>query len=167
LFIWLNADEVILFLFGVEWSESAWILKIIILSCFGLIIESYTRSYLKAAGESSIILRLELFKRFFGISALFVCMPFGLKFLLWVIVFLSIFNAVINAFFMCKYLDIKFDKFISNISTPLILIVAQISYAAYSADFTISIVMYVFYSIFSIVFSLLIYKEARGLHDKK
>lgn len=167
LFIWLNAESVVVFLFGAGWSQSAWILKIVILSSFGLIIESYTRSYLKASGNSRIILQLEVFKRIFGICILFYSIKYGLATILWVIVFLSFFNAAINIFFMCKYLEINIYNFLLNISLSLALVLFQIAYGTYFTDYKVSMLLYVIYFIFSLIFSFSLYKETRRIYDKE
>lgn len=93
-----NSDFVIYILFGENWLESAWMLKIVILSGYGLITESVTRVILKSYGYSSIILKLELLKRSIGVVILLVASIYGLEYVLISFVALTVLFSAINIY---------------------------------------------------------------------
>ncbi|AHG22948.1 hypothetical protein Z042_21200 [Chania multitudinisentens RB-25] len=105
-FIYINTDFFVETLFGKQWDHTIPLLKILTLSSFGIIIESYLRCLMKSQGQGKLILKLEVYKRIFGIITLCVSSLFGLEAIVWSILTLSIINSSVNTYFSANMLNV-------------------------------------------------------------
>ncbi|EGQ7970264.1 lipopolysaccharide biosynthesis protein [Vibrio cholerae] len=125
--IMVNAEFIIETILGDGWSETTEILSLLSFSLFGLIIESYSRCFLKSLGEASIILRQELFKRIVGIFVLSVASFFGLYSVIYSFVALTVLYAIINGVAFCRVVKIRvFDYYLMTIPSIAISLITMI-----------------------------------------
>lgn len=112
--------QIVGLLFGDVWSESGWMLGIISFAGFGMIVEAVTRSFLKAYGFAGTILKLELYKRLFGLIIIFISIPFGIKWVLVAYVLSTVLSAIFNLIQVAKKTQYKLKSLFKDILTPLL-----------------------------------------------
>lgn len=113
------SQTIISILFGEKWIKSAPMLSIIILSGYGMIVESLTRSYLKSYGKASLIFKLEVLKRSLGLSLIVFCLQYDLKVILWAYVISTIMSALINIYTTTNNVPYKTRILLYDIGLPL------------------------------------------------
>lgn len=94
----LHSDYIVHVVLGEGWEETARILKLMSFALFGVIIESYCRSFLKSYALSKVILKQEWIKRTIGILLIFLASLVSVDFVLYTIIAISILNACISIY---------------------------------------------------------------------
>lgn len=116
----LNAESIILIMFGEQWIDSAWNLAIISLAGFGMIVEATTRCFLKSHGLADVILKLEFKKRSIGILIVLISSVFSLQWMLWAYVITTFISSLLNMIEVSRATEYKFFMQTTDIAKPLL-----------------------------------------------
>ncbi|MCF2825870.1 MULTISPECIES: lipopolysaccharide biosynthesis protein [unclassified Pseudoalteromonas] len=116
----LNAENIILIMFGEQWLDSAWMLAIISLAGFGMIVEATTRCFLKSHGLADVILKLEFKKRAIGVFVILMSSFFSLQWMLLAYVFTTLISSLLNMMEVSKATKYKFLMQVRDIMKPLL-----------------------------------------------
>ena len=101
------AEDLILVLLGQKWYGVVPIFKILCLSGFVFPISSATLSMLKASGDSSTFLKLELMKKIIGIIGLTIGFSFGLVGFLYSLIFTGLIVVFLNMYYTGKSVGVS------------------------------------------------------------
>ncbi|CAH7459067.1 putative O-antigen transporter [Vibrio chagasii] len=116
----INAEKIVFLIFGENWTESAWMLSIIVLSGFGMILEAATRCFLKSHGLASEILKLELKKRSVGIVIISLSAFGGIEIMLFAYVLSTLISSFFNMYAVSRNTSYGILEQLLDISKPLI-----------------------------------------------
>lgn len=92
---------------------------------------------LKVKGRSDLFLRLEVIKKSIGVLMIVIALPFGIKALLYTIVFSSIVSFFINSYFTKKLINYGNFEQIKDV-LPIVLISALVAYLIFTMDNIVS-----------------------------
>ncbi|ENK2331198.1 lipopolysaccharide biosynthesis protein [Vibrio alginolyticus] len=144
----VHSMEVISLILGKDWLESAWILKIIVLSGFGMIIEATTRCFLKSYGFAGIILKLEIKKRLIGVFVISLSSFFGVVGMLVAYVLTTIVSSFLNMYEVDKITEYSMREQLLDIFKPLSFSFFVYAYCElfkyYSSVFELDVFIYIF-----------------------
>ncbi len=166
-FVIVSSDLIILYLLGDGWDNSVNILRLLAISAFGLTIESYSRCFIKSMGEAKVILKLEMYKRVFGVVIILISAYYGMYMVLYSLIFISIVNSFVNSKSICKILNVNILSYYKLIIFPLFLSFLGVisSFYIFPEDSVERILLFLF---IYIVISVFIFKdEIIKLNDKK
>ena len=97
------SKDIVLWLLGEKWIESAWILSIMSMGAIFYIFESISRSIFKAKGKSGLIFRLDIVKRTSAILLMFIAvLQYELTGIVYVFVINSIIGYLINQYYLSR-----------------------------------------------------------------
>ena len=114
-------DALILFLFGEKWEPAIPYFRLIIVGAFGYPLSALLVNILKACGNSSGFLKLEIIKKIALILALCFGFLWGIEGYLICSIFVTVFSVVMNMHFAGKQIDTGLMYF-ARISIPYLLI---------------------------------------------
>jgi teichuronic acid exporter len=129
----LLADDIVSLLLTDKWLPS-----IIYLKIFSIIyslhhITSTATHYINALGHSLETLKFEILKKTFGFLILFITISYGIEFLLWGLLLVTIVSIFINAFPSKKYINYSFKEQANDI-LPILLINSFLYFIFYIID---------------------------------
>src|SRR5690606_2774749 len=111
----LIAEPIFAVVFGDKWLPSVPYFQILCVASVFLPIGTYNLNILKVKGRSDLFLRVEIIKKFIGISALVIAIPFGIEAIVWSLCLTNVFFAYLNGFFSGKLIDYSlFDQIKSS-----------------------------------------------------
>lgn len=120
----LLAEDLILVLLGNKWKESGWMLSLLLLGTIGSSLESLNRSFLKASGKTSILLKFDFAKRILNISILLVSMNWGIKGILVAFIINGFIGWFFNSYALRKALNYNLKKELLGLLSFLTLSIA-------------------------------------------
>ncbi|WP_392470338.1 lipopolysaccharide biosynthesis protein [Sphingobacterium cellulitidis] len=123
----LVANPLFSLVFGDKWLPSVPYFKILCIASIFLPIGTYNLNILKVKGRSDLFLKVEVIKKIIGIISLIVCIPFGIKAIVWSLCLTNIFFAFLNGHFSGKVID--YPVISQIISSFKIIIFALIPFA--------------------------------------
>lgn len=95
------SKDIVLWLLGEKWIESAWILSVMSIGAIFYIFESISRSIFKAKGKSGLIFRLDIVKRTSAILLMFIAVvQYELAGIVYVFVLNSVIGYLINQYYL-------------------------------------------------------------------
>lgn len=134
-----SAEPIVRLVLGLNWIDSAWMLKVICYCGFFQIVEIILRSLLKAQGKSNFILFYSILKIVAVITVLSLIYIYfnNVEYLLYGLVFLSVFNIFIYFYLFKKLFDIKVSDFISAFYKPLFSAIISIFTTMYISNYIV------------------------------
>lgn len=106
----LLSNNIVVFLIGCKWLESAWIFRIISVGAIFYILETINRNALKSKGKSKLIFILDLIKRSISLIVMFVgIIRFDIFGICIAYVFNSILGWLVNAYALSKFSAYRFS----------------------------------------------------------
>lgn len=108
------AEPVVIVLIGEKWRASIVLLQL--LSIVGLLypLADFNLTVLKIAGNSSLILKLEIIKRILSIPLIIVGIILGVKYLILGIVILAVIEVLVNGYFSGRYISYSLKDQLSD-----------------------------------------------------
>lgn len=119
LLLFVNSNSIVNLVLGEKWNDSIWIIQLMSVAGIGVIIESFSRTILKAHGDANAILISELVKRLVSFTLLFLAIPFGFEFFVYLYVCITLLGACFNMIVLQKYLSYSFLQQIKDFFAPL------------------------------------------------
>lgn len=123
----LVSKEVIIMLLGNKWADSGWMLSFLLMGTIGASFEVLNRCFLKATGETGILLRYDLVKRGVNIVLLIVSSYWALKGFLMAFIINGVIGWLFNCFALKKAINYNLREQISNV--VLVAVTAIVPYA--------------------------------------
>jgi len=136
--LYIISDELIFLLLGEKWLESIPYFKILILSGFAFPISALMVDILSSLGESKLLLKLEIYKKFIEASTLIILYLYGIEPFLYAIVLTSTVNTILNMHYSMK--KIKLPLFTTGVKPLLIqmtIVVTTVLLCQYLLEFLI------------------------------
>ena len=124
IFMGILAEPFIIVLLTKKWIEVVPLLQILVVVGILFPIHSFNLNILKVKGRSDLFLRLEIIKKIITVIAVFFAFKFGVKGLVWSMVFTSVVALIINSYFSGKLINLSLWLQIKKI-LPSILIGAS------------------------------------------
>lgn len=109
----LVAPIIVIVLFGEKWSASGWMLSFMFIGTIGASLENLNRSFIKATGKMSILLKYDVAKRIINILIVILSLKWGIKGVLCAFILNGFLGWIINCFALYRingssiYLQIK------------------------------------------------------------
>lgn len=119
----LIAEPLFLIVFGEKWLPSVPYFKILCIASIFLPIGTYNLNILKVKGRSDLFLKVEVIKKCIGVSALLLCVPFGIEAMVWSLCITNICFAYINGYFSGKLINYSVKAQILNSLNMIVLAV--------------------------------------------
>ncbi|MDC0324463.1 lipopolysaccharide biosynthesis protein [Akkermansiaceae bacterium] len=124
--MYLTAEELILLLLGDDWKEAVPIYQILCLSGFSYPLGVATSSMLKAVGNGSLFLRLEVYKQIVMVLGLSVGFVYGLRGYLISLIITGSICVLINLYFSARYFGFNLRTHFVNLSKFLFIAVGSV-----------------------------------------
>ncbi len=105
-FMGAYANEIIIFLFGVEWLESSIYLKFLLIAGFFMINESISRNFIKALGLVKLLFKYTIIKRLLGCFVIILASFVSPKYILHGYVVSAALGYLINAIVYSKIINV-------------------------------------------------------------
>ena len=116
------SKEIVLWLLGEKWLESAWILSVMSIGAIPYIFESISRSIFKAKGKSNLIFRLDIVKRTSSILLMFIAViQYELIGIVYVFVINSTISYLINQYFLSRIIQYSLFRALKDVAKYVIL----------------------------------------------
>lgn len=164
IFLSINAELIMVTIFGEQWIKSSYILQILSLAGIGMIVEATTRCFLKSHGYADKILRLEVKKRLVGIFSIAISSAYGLSTMLYTYTFMTVIFSIMNMITISNSTSYSFIKQVSDIIKPLVSsIVIYISIMTLSANLTSSLKVFILSSFLFTTYFFVFYKSSPKL----
>lgn len=112
----LFSKEIIILTLGEDWLPAVAYLKIISIAMIFLPIHMFNMNILQVYGKSDYFLKAEIYKKIFQFICVILLFKFGILWMISSLVFLSIFEIFINAYFVSKVIKFSIISQIKNIS---------------------------------------------------
>jgi len=137
--IYLNAENIILILFGHKWLKVSLFFKLIILYTMFNILSVFISNIFLSRGRSDIYLKLDIMKKIIFLLNVIIGFNFGLIIFLYGNILVGTIQFLIDLYFCSKILKISFKKYfnifiinffiflLSNIFSKIILLISQIN----------------------------------------
>jgi len=110
--LYLNAEELVILLFGEKWLQSVAYFKILALSGFALPVAALLVNILSSRGNSKAFLKLEIYKKIVHSTEYIVLFYFGVIEYLYALFVTSCIALFINIVFAAKEIELKKRQFI-------------------------------------------------------
>lgn len=120
LLIALYADTIIILMFGPNWIEAAYYLRILCIAGVFIIIENTNRTFIKSLGRSDIMFKIAMVKRTIGLSIIALSLIWGIKYVLWGYVLSTIIAAIINSYSLSRLIAYPLHSQLYDWSRPII-----------------------------------------------
>lgn len=131
LFMIVFAKEIVMILLGKDWIDTAPYLQVISIACVFMPIHTFNVNIMQIYGRSDLFLKSELIKKIFQITCIVMLFKFGIFWMISSLVFTSIFELFINAYFVKKIISFGFKKQFFIIIKPLLLFLLVLSCSFY------------------------------------
>lgn len=154
--LYLNAEELIVFLFTDKWLPSVNYLEILLLSGFGYPLSSLLVNVLSSRGNSKAFLKLEIIKKSIFSLNLLNAVYYGIENYLYGLIVVSFLAVFLNSLFASKELDVGILKFIKPILTQMLLTITAVIFTLQIVSL-INVNMLFAFFIKSVVFCLFIF----------
>ena len=105
--LYLDAESLIVILFGEKWLMSVDYFKILAFMAYGFPVSAILVNILLGMGHSGKFLKLELWKKTIGLSGMFIGFMWGIYGYLWASVVTTIIGVTFNMFFVSKVIPLK------------------------------------------------------------
>lgn len=116
------SKEIVLWLLGEKWMESAWILSMMSIGAIFYIFESISRSIFKAKGKSGLIFRLDIVKRTIAIFLMFVAVvQYELVGIVYIFVLNSIIGYLINQYYLSRIIPYSLILALKDIALYIVM----------------------------------------------
>lgn len=152
--LYLNSQELIVFLFSDKWLPSVKYLEILLLSGFGYPLSALLVNILSSRGNSKAFLKLEIIKKSIFTLNLLNAVYYGIEIYLYGLVVVSFLAVFLNILFASKELNVGILNFIKPILTQMLLSITAVIFT-FQIVRLINVNMFFTLLIQSIVFSLL------------
>lgn len=106
----LVSDDLILILLGDKWIDSGWMLSFLFIGGIGAAIEGLLRSFIKASGSISVLLKYDIYKRIVNVLILIFGMYWGLKGILIAFIINGIVGWLANSIALSSVVDFTFKE---------------------------------------------------------
>lgn len=123
------------FVLGEKWHYAAVLLIPISFQMMWYPIHSINLNLLQVKGRSDLFLRLEIIKKFIGVTVLFVSIPFGLLAMCYTGILSSIVCLGINTYYTGKLIHVGFLMQMKDVSASLLLSLAMFAIVFYTISF--------------------------------
>jgi O-antigen/teichoic acid export membrane protein len=118
------SEEVIDFVYGSKWQDSAFFLKLLSISSFFYLIEICNRNIFKVFNKTNILLGIEILKKIVQSITIFIGIYFhSLEYLMYGYLFTTIFSLVVNYYYAKKVLSVLSFKGLIPIGLVLFIVV--------------------------------------------
>lgn len=104
----LISEDIILILLGEKWIESGWMLSYLFIGGVGLSLEALTRSFIKASGNISILLKFDIYKRMINLFVLVIGLNWGMEGILITFIINGILGSLVNSYALSISIDCEF-----------------------------------------------------------
>ena len=116
------SKDIVLWLLGEKWIESAWILSVMSIGAIFYIFESISRSILKAKGKSGLIFRLDIVKRTSAILLMFIAVvQYELVGIVYVFVLNSVIGYLINQYYLSRIIPYSLLRALKDMGRYIIM----------------------------------------------
>jgi len=116
------SKDIVLWLLGEKWIESAWILSVMSIGAIFYIFESISRSIFKAKGKSGLIFRLDIVKRTSAILLMFIAvMLYELAGIVYVFVLNSVIGYLINQYYLSRIIPYSLLKALKDMGRYIVM----------------------------------------------
>ena len=108
--LYLDAESLIVILFGEKWLVSVEYFKILAFMAYGFPVSAILVNTLLGMGHSGKFLKLEIWKKVIGLSGMFVGFLWGIYGYLWATVVTTAIGVTFNMFFVSKVIPLKISE---------------------------------------------------------
>lgn len=105
--LYLDAESLIVLLFGDKWSVSVEYFKILALVAYAFPVSAILINVLMGLGHSGAFLKLDIWKKIIGLSGMAVGFIWGIYGYLWALVLVNIIGVSLNMWFVGKFIGLK------------------------------------------------------------
>ena len=137
---YLNAQEIVVIIFGENWSKTTDYFEILILSSFGYPINSLLVNILYGRGNAGRLLKLEILKKLiFGVN-LAVAFTWGIEGYLYGLIAAIMFSVLLNSHYSAKEINLPIKTLLSPVFLQMALtipIVIFVSLINHNSDLTV------------------------------
>ena len=157
------AKPFVVVLFSEKWLPSVPLLQILCVGGIGYPLSMVLCQAIIAQGHSGIFLKLEIYKKIIGITAMVVGLSFGMISFVWAVVISSYINTFLNLFFACKTLEDSIIPYLTRLFPTIgVSIIMMVSvYALMLIPINSLILQLILYVSFGIVVYILLSKLFR------
>lgn len=166
----LLSNNIILILLGQKWLSSGWILSYLFIGTIGAALESLNRSFVKASGETKILLKFDLIKRVINIVVLIIGMFWSLEGILIAFIINGFISWGINCVALYKAMkyDIKYQlaevfKILSFAIIPFFLIKFGSKFLQFNIYFDSILKSLIYFSIYALLIFIFMRGEALNI----
>ena len=124
--LYLVSEELIVFLYSEKWLPSVKYMQLLLLSAFAYPLSALLVNIFSSRGNSKLLLKLEIIKKFIHSLNLFNAIYFGIEFYLYGLIFVSLLNFMLNVHFAAKEIDLSANGFYLPFFYQLVLCVVAV-----------------------------------------
>ncbi|MEH6452710.1 MAG: lipopolysaccharide biosynthesis protein, partial [Psychromonas sp.] len=124
--LYLNAEDLIVFLFSEKWLPSVGYLEILVLSGFGYPLSALLVNVLSSRGNSKAFLKLEIMKKSIASINLLNAVYFGIEVYLYGLIVTAALSVLLNVWFASKEIEVSMGRFIKPILLQMILAITSV-----------------------------------------
>jgi O-antigen/teichoic acid export membrane protein len=124
--LYLNANELILLLFGEKWRASGEFLQILVISGFAYPIGALMVNVLRSRGQSQRYLRLEVLKKVFVLANLGILYLFGIETYLYGLILVASIGLALNVHYAAAELEMPAVDFATPIIWQLAVVIVAV-----------------------------------------
>lgn len=117
------ADEIMILLYGKNWLESGFYMRILMYAAVFMVMENLNRTFIKSLGKGQPILYVSLIKRMIGIVLLFCILFINSRYLVHMYVFTAFLGFLINQIAFSKLIH---TSFLQNIWKTIMILLPNI-----------------------------------------
>lgn len=159
-------DKMVPVLLGNQWNEVIPLLKLLLLSTFLFTASLLNQNLLKIKGLSGLILKIEMVKKIFTIPIIFIGIFIGLYEMIVGIIFLSVFDYLVNSYFALKSINYTILKQLLDFKNTYIIIFIVLSVEYFIGLLRIeNNVLSLLILLFGILFILWIFSEIFNFYE--
>ena len=126
-FLFINGEQLIVFLFSDKWLPSVIYFKFIVLKGYAVPLNSLYMNLIKGMGKGTLFFNIELLKKFLYAVAVIVGIQFGILGFIQGLVIVAVFNTTINMIAVARTLQIPLKQQLGKI-IPYALIAALLTW---------------------------------------
>lgn len=156
------AKPLIIILIGEKWLPSVYFLQIICFSGMLYPLHAINLNILQVKGRSDIFLKLEIIKKIIGIIPIIIGILYGIEYMLWGSVIISIISFYLNSYYSAPLIDYSSNDQIKDILPTLLvsLSVASVMWSFTFLEFS-NYILLPLQCLIGIVLSTIIYEKLK------
>lgn len=157
------ATEIILLLFGQNWIDAAFYLRTLVFAGMFCLLETLTRSYLKAYNRVKVLAKVTLIKRIIAIVIIVGALMISPELMIYAYILSAAIAFALNALYFCREVQLSIIMFFSKTAKSLIpVVVFALALCLVFWSFSSSLLCKVLISIFvTAVYYLLLISKVR------